>query len=267
MGCVVSSSTNGFKVTKSFWHSPMNNHRVDQIFLEVFENLQVPMVIADLSLPPLQHLKGSIEQCKSRISIQFLETPPNSRLPLSITTTIDGTKSCSIEIYYYRFEIQERPQIIEARVLHEATHALRAQMIFWCERAQVDRSLLSISTPGKEIYQYRGKMFLEQDSFRSGYYMEHHVNGGVWISLDKNGILYDEDTGRFQMITDWKGLLFFVIRKEECISLDYEELPKNFHRLVGNYTGDRNLLNSISILFHGRMTTRSEDDGCIRSMQ
>lgn len=239
------------------WYPPIKREELMVIFTNIYNRLLQLDAVTDLSLPPLNVLNASLDKCLANISIQFVKVPPAVlRLNESKTSSSLLTRKSDIVINYYEFEVRERKQVINARVTHEGTHALRAQLVMLCTSTEVSSSQQQLETPEKQQYWGRGLIFMEEDQFHSGFWMEHQLIGGVWLSLDSNGLILNINDDTVVTVTDRKGMLFFAKRRTGTVVRKVNGIDARFHALSGNYTGSRNILDDSTIYIHGTMTTR-----------
>ena len=85
--------------------------------------------IEDLGLPNQYYLSNNFETTMNTIAFCFHKVIPVDNILVSTTHQISDPKSTyhsRVDIYY---SVQEVEEVIKARVLHEATHALRFAMI------------------------------------------------------------------------------------------------------------------------------------------
>ncbi len=247
-----------------------NDKTVLDIFRDVFDELYNNTdAISDLSLPPQSALCNDFARTISRIKISFIEHEDTVDCPVSTTTQYRGGDFVShVKVHFNQRERQECPEVIEARLLHEATHGLRYAMIRMCDSSNVSPEKMMMTTPEKKK---EDRLFpaardgthykLEQNGFHSGYWMEHRKLGGVWVILYGDVLNACDD---IQSLPPY-GMPFKVVRKtgnsRTVKSIDEESYYQKFDELEG-YDQDGNH----RLIFHcgERMTRTDEDEGCGR---
>lgn len=246
----------------------MTDAAVVAIFQSVYNEMTTARSIVDLSLPPVASFPSFQEACE-KITLIFKKVAfsPNSELPVSTTKSGGASDESIVKVFFYDFEVRERPQMIRSRVLHEATHALRAQVVLRCNTTVTTATKYQLSTPEKLQYRFRGRFFLDQDKFHSGYYLEHVLCGGVWVTFGPLGYLLDVRTNTVTPITDPKGVYFFAIREisGNNVNQDVHGTPRTFHCIEGNTTGDRTGANDVNLYVSASVITRN-GGGCVRAL-
>ena len=123
------------------------------------------------------------------------------KISLGISFTSFGENCAVATVCYSEQEVAEHPVLVDARLLHELTHAIRYALIRTCCPDDVDADrMLSPTPPKPHIERYFekardvGLYKLEQSSFHAGYYLEHMQRGGVWVRM--LGSVLDSATDR-----------------------------------------------------------------------
>jgi hypothetical protein len=194
------------------------------VFNELVGN---PAAIADLSLPPVDVTSHSFEKVLSRIKFCF-QRFDHDRAPLSYTAVSLAEPPFAVANIHYTKRETETPEIIHARILHEATHALRFAIIsLYNELPGAFTGYALGSTPDKPHMDMRFEKAraevplykLENPHFHAGYYMEHVLLGGVWaalygyvldaedkmVSLPPNGMLFKVERRLARKLIQWRG--------------------------------------------------------------
>lgn len=180
----------------------MSDEEIISCFQLVYNRLKSADAVADLGLPAAETFP-SFEACCSKIIVWLVRVDYNYSLPDSRTTTCGGLNQVSeVVLFYYQNEANCYPQILAARMLHEATQALRTQIILQYNSSVLPGSMLKISNPEASQCQFRGRVFLEEDKFQAGYWMNHALIGGVWVALDRGGSLFDPRTEKITKVRD-----------------------------------------------------------------
>lgn len=107
--------------------------------------------INDLSMPPSNKLNHCFADTMRVINFRFHLVPDNIDVPISFCTPVleDGPFYAIIDVFFSNFEITSAPEMVESRILHEATHAIRHVLIQLCDQVGVSPELLKTPTPNK----------------------------------------------------------------------------------------------------------------------
>lgn len=244
----------------------------------VFATLSTEVAINDLSLPPRTSLETNIDRVLERIQFVFTKLDDEVELPVSKATHSTGEEASpngivsTVDIYYNNLEEQEFPELIRARILHEATHAIRYAMIRTANQEGISPAKLMMKTPEKkrderlfEPFREKSLYKLESDDFHSGYWVEHYVTGGVWVIM--KGELYDPLADSTSAIQP-EGLCCKIVRRtgnEKYVRNAKGGDYRKFIGLEGYKLGSSEPME----LFHcGKRMTRTDDDeeGCARCL-
>lgn len=177
--------------------------------------------IEDLSLPPGDKLNKDFCATMSAIQFNFHKVSDDVAVPVSFTRTcLEGGKILAfVDLYYADREILNAPEVIDARILHECTHAIRHVLIMLSDKTGVEDDRLLTPTPEKEPRTMRYAAAsaeiplykLDKPEFHSGYYVEHRLRGGIWVHLD--GYILDSEGKAVQLNAG--GVIFKVVHKRE----------------------------------------------------
>ena len=203
---------------------------VEGICRSVFERiLQSDHIIDDLSLPERSNLNPNFEMTLSIVRFDFELHPEQPCLPTSTTKTQfdDGAIRTVVHINYTTHEAEAMPNIVKAKILREATHAIRYAMVHFANKTGVPTRRMLSSTPSKEkkAFQYdqvRESAIplykMEYSNFQAGHYMEHVMLGGVWTKLCE---FTCSETGEVTRLPAG-GIAFKIVRKvgERNIMMD-----------------------------------------------
>lgn len=196
---------------------PLEGDTIESICLMVFNRLKSDDAVNDLSLPCLNVLNTlDFQLVFSRIQFHFEIQSDGSRLRSSYTRQARNTTALThCYVYYYKFEVKDRPELIKARVLHEATHAIRGELVLYFRNDDsVPLGSKKLATPDQKVadrlFSTEPLYMLENSKFHSGYYMEHALNGGVWVVL--YGDIVNPDTHQVTSLPA-RGVPFKVINK------------------------------------------------------
>ncbi len=164
-----------------------------RVFDVMYEN---QLAMNDLGLPDQCHMNPSFEHTINRVSFEFFcIVDENKPLPVSETLNTHSNVSdtsvvANAKVYYHAYEQEERKEIIEARIVYVATHALRYAMIRNSNLEMVPVEKKFCQTPAKsrsdrmfEKSRNEPLYMLKKDEFHAGHWMEHFLLGGVWITL------------------------------------------------------------------------------------
>lgn len=177
--------------------------------------------IEDLSLPPGDKLNKDFRAIMSAIKFNFRKVSDDVVVPVTYTRPCPegGEILAFVDLYYADCEILNAPEVIDARILHECTHAIRHVLIMLSDKTGVEENRLLTPTPEKEPRTMRYAAAsaeiplykLDKPAFHSGYYVEHRLRGGIWVRLD--GYILDSEGKAVQL--DAGGMIFKVVYKRE----------------------------------------------------
>ena len=243
---------------------PVLQRSVPDICKTVFDLLvDNEETINDLSMPPSNKLNHCFADTMRVINFRFHLVPDNIDVPVSFCTPVleDGPFYVIIDVFFSNFEITSAPEMVESRILHEATHAIRHVLIQLCDQVGVSPELLKTPTPNKapssmhyedarsDIPLYK----LDQPAFHSGYYVEHRLLGGVWVLLT-GYILNDGVPVKLAP----EGMPFKVVHKEGDVTVmtGPRQVNCTFQLLSGfDQTGT-----SRKIFHYGKRVTRTDEE-------
>lgn len=239
-----------------------------EICRTVYERLLEEDAIADLTLPPRTFLERfSLAQVLARITFSFnvVSTLKPTDVPSSYTLQgRDGGKT-SIVINYAPFEAERRPQLMHARMLHEITHAIRCELVRLCSAlpeagTSIPEECLEKRTPQKPCQERvlrEPLLYLEGHELDSGYWMEHQLLGGIWVSL--SGVFFFDQKPIEMIKIGEEGLLAMVrMRRPKARKLKIGDEVETFDELQFRYIADEEFYP----MYHsGAITTRCGVDG------
>jgi len=221
----------------------------------------------------LQHLAAiPLNDLLSGITFKFYRLPVTD--PSDVTTSYTrksllGEKTI-VKIFYSELEGNSRPQLILGRVYHEVTHAIRFELVQRFEEVpEVPEELKKKTTPNKAVMDrsFCEPLFkLENPDFHSGYWMEHKLLGGIWVTL--TGHLVREND-HVEKIPD-EGLICKLRRKTGerktfVIHGVKSKKSDDFFELEGLFPGDDE--NWRSFYHSGYVVTRSDpSEECSRTL-
>ena len=154
---------------------------------DVFDLLRSDDAVRDLSLPD----PTTWPAMAPAIDVVFTQFATHVNMPESNTTTVANVLTCFVN--YSAADVAFVP-LIEARAIHELTHAIRSQIVIAYNAAHaavavapaVVQPFLRV-TPEKPPRLRRFKssaLFgMTNSRFCSGYWVEHNLNGGVIVPL------------------------------------------------------------------------------------
>ncbi len=203
--------------------APALSRPIVEICRESFDLLTTDeAAIEDLSLPPRDKLNIDFRAIMNAIQFIFRKVPDDeAAVPVSYTkpchTGVDIL--AVVQFYYAEREVLNAPEIIDARILHESTHAIRHVLIILSDKTGVDDNRLLTPTPAKDprtmhyaaassaIPLYK----LDKPAFHSGHYVQHRLRGGIWGRLD--GYVLNSEGKAVEL--DAGGVTFKVVHKGE----------------------------------------------------
>ena len=228
---MVSVIYSGFQAEDAGTIFPEN--RVNELAVEVWNQLQTPEAIKDLSLPSQDNFP-SFSEAMEHISLEFVCVAQDCFVPESETGPPGAINNIMhIKIFHNSREYTSCFQYVESRVIHELGHALRGAIVLHCEETDqrdTEGNELLYDTPLK-AHQAR-ELFMLRD-MEAGYWVEHHTRGGVIVELRGGFYMPNQiplpsepnDFGAFG------GYLFFKVVTCQRKALQYKKL------LLDIYTG------------------------------
>lgn len=127
-------------------------HSTSQIFQTVYELLTTNEdVIADLSLPAKENLCQNMEEVFSKIQVSYEIVPDSYKVPIAMTLLVfeEGVRNTvsDVKISYSNMEVSDFPQVVRARIMHEATHAVRSALVRTANVDGVPKERRMMTTP------------------------------------------------------------------------------------------------------------------------
>jgi len=216
----------------------------------VFETVTAPDVAAILEVPAGQEAKELLSKVLPGLTLELYQwNIEQTQVPISSTTPHphESTASCKVH-----FCIADPVDLLEARVTHELTHAIRYLLTVAVDKPQT-------STPEKQLGGDRYK--LQNKKFHSGYLVEHRLFGGVRVLLTGFLKLPCEPYGRvLEPCEPWT----VVSVKETSIPVSY--LVNGFVQVEPSKCWEELTVfnkesGSTDVIHHcGRRVTKTEDD-------
>jgi hypothetical protein len=230
------------------------------VFNELLRN---PAAVSDLSLPPPEATSKSFDELLSKINFCFHRVSGNTSISYTDVDILGKSAWIVSPHIFYTKQETATPEIIQARVLHEATHAFQYAIVHFCDNS-VDANRRCTPTPDKprmemQFDKARGEVplyKLENPHFHSGYWMEHVLLGGVWATL--YGYILDADD---KMVTlPPEGMLFKLERRLERKIVEAQRCCCEFTELEGC---GRNCIKTRIYHYGHRITGHQEDEWCV----
>lgn len=262
MGCCCSNAANEQYSTvgvpaASRERFPILRKTKKAMMLEVFQELQDPDTRSDLSMPPASFMAElDFQQLVSRIEVHFHEYGDDVQaIPECLTIKAgDYSEKTTASVHYYTFEAKERQILLEARAYHEFTHALRSEIqLAYGKHLCIPPDQLTLATPEKKPSDRRrfgdASLYkMESSSFHSGYYMEHKLLSGIWVTLQ--GSLFDPNTSTVTDIPKPRGTLFRIRRTTGRHHYAFDEIEGSFDGVT-----------TVHVYHRGQRITRSDGEG------
>jgi hypothetical protein len=170
---------------------------INSVANQIYSVLQTEAAWNDLSLP--QEPWPQPEPC---IEIRFTLYPQRLRIADPFTGVADANGVIPIFLSYSQVELDECPQLVSSKLIHELAHGLRRAVVGSCVAANPQlvntRGGMYCTPPlkaSRRMFPSGHLVGLSKAEFHSGYWVEHWLNGGIIMQLEIGGQYFtDYDT-------------------------------------------------------------------------
>ncbi len=233
-------------------------NRVNELAVEVWNQLQTPEAMKDLSLPSQEHFPPFYEAME-HIKIEFVRVAEGSYVPESETGPPDASNNIMhIKIFYDSREYTSCFPYVESRAIHQLGHALRGAVVLHCEQTNqrdTEGNEVLYDTPPKA--QRASELFMLRE-MEAGYWIEHHTRGGVIGELS-GGFYVPHQIPLPSEQNDFSafgGYLFFKVVTCQRKAIQYKKLLLDIYKgYMFNGTGFDT--DPVEICVHAKFMTRS----------
>lgn len=234
------------------------DNRVNELVVEVWNQLQTPEAIKDLSLP-LQENFPTFSEAIEHISIEFVRVVEGSYVPESETAPPDATHNImNIKIFHDSREYKSCFPYVESRVIHQLGHALRGAIVLHSEQInQPDTEGNDVLYDTPPIAHQASELFMLRD-MEAGYWVEHHTRGGVIVELSGGFYVPHQNPlpSETNDLSAFGGYLFFKVVTCQRKALQYKKLLLDIY--IGYmFNGTEFETNIVEICVHSKVMARS----------